>query len=61
MDTQMELAKNRLFGPDGLKVTNIKLYPGANRDSTPDNMAEVINRVLSQIEAGISEPIVDVD
>jgi hypothetical protein len=52
MGTQVELAANRLFDRDALAVTNIKLYPGTNRDLTAEDLAEELNRSLSQIEAG---------
>jgi hypothetical protein len=49
---QLELAKKRLFDSDGLGVTNIKMFPGSSRDVTPEQIAEQINRALSQIETG---------
>lgn len=52
MGTQVELAKKRLFDVDSLRVGNIKLFPGGNRDATPEQMAEQVNKALSQIEAG---------
>ena len=52
MGTQLELAKRRLFGADSLSVSNIKLFPGSDRDVTADQMAEQVNKALVQIEAG---------
>jgi hypothetical protein len=52
MSTQMELAKSRLFGEGSLQVANIKLFPGSDRDSTPEQMAEQVKKSLAQIEAG---------
>lgn len=52
MGSQLTLAKNRLFDQDSLGVTNIKLFPGSNRDTTPEQFAEQINKVISQLEAG---------
>lgn len=52
MTQPMELAKNRLFDADALDVKNINVFPGSNRDATPTQIAEQINRSLSQIEAG---------
>ncbi len=52
MGTQLELAKKRLFDEKALKVGNIKLFPGSNRDTTAEEMAEEINKSLSRIETG---------
>lgn len=52
MGTQVELAMKRLFDKDALAVSNIKLYPGSNRDTSADQFAEQITKVISQIEAG---------
>jgi hypothetical protein len=48
----MEMAKKRIFDPMGLGATNFKVYPGSNRDVTPEQVAEEINKVLSQVQAG---------
>ncbi|MCB1782525.1 MAG: hypothetical protein KDI13_00880 [Alphaproteobacteria bacterium] len=58
MGEQLELAKKRLFDSDSLNTGNIKLFPGTDRDTTPEQIAEEINKAISQIEAGDSE-IVD--
>lgn len=52
MGQQLELAKKRLFDKDSLAVTNIKLFPGSNRDATADQFADQINKSISQIESG---------
>lgn len=52
MAQQLDLAKKRLFDVDALGVTNIKLFPGSSRDTTPEQFAEEINKALSQLEAG---------
>lgn len=52
MQSQMELAKHRLFDHDALSVDDIKLFPGSNRDATREQVAEQINKALAQIEAG---------
>jgi len=52
MATQLEVAKNRLFGEGGLQATNIKLYPGHSRDASAEQMAEQVNKALAQIENG---------
>jgi hypothetical protein len=52
MGQHLDLAKKRLFDKDALGVTNIKLFPGSSRDTTPEQFAEEINKALSQLEAG---------
>lgn len=49
---QLQIAKGRLFASDALRVTNLKLFPGNNRESSAEQFAEQINKALSQIEAG---------
>jgi hypothetical protein len=57
MGQQLELAKKRLFDEDSLAVSNIKLYPGTNRDTSADQFAEQINKSISLIEAGQFEEV----
>jgi anthranilate/para-aminobenzoate synthase component I len=52
MGQHLELAKKRLFDKDSLAVTNIKLFPGSSRETSPEEFAEEINKAISQIEAG---------
>lgn len=57
MGQQLDLAKKRLFDTDSLNVGNIKLYPGKNREKTPEQIAAAINKSISQIEAGNFEVV----
>jgi hypothetical protein len=50
--SQLEIAKHRLFDSDALGASNVKLFPGSDRDTTPERFAEEINRAISRIEAG---------
>ncbi len=52
MQTQLEAAKQMLFGEGGLDVDNVKLYPGTERDVTPEQVAGQVNQALSQIASG---------
>lgn len=52
MQSQLELAKRRLFDRDGLDVSDIKLFPGSSRDATAESMAEQVCKALAQLEAG---------
>jgi len=57
MGQHLELAKKRLFDKDSLAVTNIKFFPGSNRDTVAEQFAEQINKALSQLESGDFEEI----
>lgn len=52
MGAKMEVAKHRLFDGDTLNVADIKLFPGSSRDVTPEQMAEQVSRIISQLENG---------
>jgi len=52
MKTQMEIARHRLFDEEELNARNIKLYPGTDRNATPDQMAEQVNKAIAQIVSG---------
>lgn len=52
MKTQMEIAKHRLFDARELGAKDIKLFPGTNRDSSPEQMAEQVNKAIAQIVSG---------
>lgn len=52
MANQIEMAKKRLFSPPTQSLSNLKVFLGSSRDSTKEQIAEQINRVVSQIEAG---------
>lgn len=52
MADQMQLAQNRLYGESGLRVTDVKLFPGSSRDVSKEEFAEQINKSLAQMEAG---------
>lgn len=51
MGTQVELATKRLFDKDALAATNVKMFPGSNRDTGAEQFADQINKAISQIEA----------
>lgn len=52
MASQLEATKRRLFTKAELDVSNIKLFPGSNRDATAEKVAEQVIRAIAQIEAG---------
>lgn len=60
MSTKLEQAKLALYGSDGLRVTNLKLFPGSNRDVTAEQIAEQIIAVAASLtnpdkDTGIGE------
>ena len=57
MGQKLEMAKKRLFDGEALEATNVKLFPGSSRDTTPEQFAEELNKAISQIEAGEFEEI----
>jgi len=61
MQTQMDLAKQALFGQDGLRVSNVKLFPGSAREVTPEDMSAQVNSVISALTEGDYEDITDCD
>ena len=61
MPSQIEVAKRRIFTADGLDVRDFKMSPGSSRDATAEQVAEQINRAISQIEAGDFDVILDTD
>lgn len=52
MTNNLNKAQELLFGKDGLAVSNFKLFPGSNRDATPEEIAGEISRVLAGTFAG---------
>ncbi len=52
MSKTIEMAKNRLYGDEGLKVADIKPFPGHSNDVTLDQRVEQVNRVIAQLETG---------
>jgi hypothetical protein len=57
MGHDMELAKHRLFDQSQLAANDIKLFPGSNREATPEQMAEQVNRAIAQIASGDFETV----
>lgn len=51
MSAELTMAKLRLFNRDGLSLTNIKLFPGSNRNVTAEQIAAELNKSLFDLEA----------
>lgn len=58
MGIHLELLKTRLFDMD---VNIISIFPGSDKDATTEQIAEEMNRSLSQIAAGDYELVTDFD
>ena len=48
MERSMATARN---------IKDFKVFPGTNPDTTPEEVAEEINKALAQIEAGEAEEV----
>lgn len=56
MATNMQKAKDLLFGKDGLGVSNFRMFPGSNREATAEDIAGEIVRSLEHFAShGIEE------
>tara|TARA_R110000850_G_scaffold125580_1_gene244022 strand:- start:15 stop:209 length:195 start_codon:yes stop_codon:yes gene_type:complete len=54
---QLEVAKNRLYEKSGLDVSNFKMFPGAVRDVTAEQIAEQLNKAIAQVQSGDFEDV----
>jgi hypothetical protein len=61
MSTEVQRAAERLFGPGGLGVKHIALFPGSSPNVSAEQVAAEINRALDQVEAGEFALVGDVD
>jgi hypothetical protein len=63
METQMtaplQVAKDALFGDEGLRASNFKMFPGNARDATPAQIAEELAASIKRISEGDFEVIED--
>ena len=59
MQNQLEIATRRLSTENGLHARDFKLFPGSSRDATAEQVAEQINKAISQIESGDFEVVED--
>ena len=52
MTTQLQLAKEKLFGETGLRVSNFKVFPGNARDTSAEQVAQELVDSLARVESG---------
>ncbi|MBP6818364.1 MAG: hypothetical protein KBC46_03570 [Ferrovibrio sp.] len=55
--SELDQAKAVLFGEDGLRASNFKLFPGSSRDVTSEQMGQEINKSLDRIGSGNFEVV----
>lgn len=54
---KVEEAKRLLYGPDGLRVTNLKIFPGTSRDVTAEDVAEQIIALVGELKRPCQETV----
>lgn len=52
MSTQLQTAKDTLFGETGLHASNFKMYPGSSREATPELVAAELNKAFQLLKEG---------
>ena len=60
MTTQLQLAKEQLFGETGLRASNFKMFPGNARDASTEAVAEELNNSLARVAAGDFDVVADI-
>lgn len=58
--SEMDRLKDRLYGPDGIGVTNVGITRGLNPNVTPEQIAGEMNRALDALADGDFEIIADI-
>jgi hypothetical protein len=61
MSPHLERAANTLFPANGGHVANVKFFLGSSRAVTAEQLAEQLNRANSQVKAGLSTAVDDID
>ena len=57
MTTHLQKSKEVLFGENGLRASNFKLFPGNARDASAERVAQEINESIARIEEGQFEAL----
>lgn len=60
MTTQLQVAKEKLFGESGLRASNFKMFPGNSRDASVEQVAAELNASLARLDAGEFEVVADI-
>lgn len=56
MSDAIKRATNTLFPSGGIGVANIKFFPGFERPTSAEGLAEALNRAEAELAAGILKP-----
>jgi hypothetical protein len=54
MTTNMKRAQELLFGAEGLGVSNFKMYPGTNSDTTAEEVAQEVADAMEDLATRLS-------
>lgn len=55
--TQLETAKETLFGKAGIGASNFKIFPGTDRNATAEEVAAEINESIQRVVNGELEEV----
>ncbi len=61
MSPHLERAANSMFPATGGRVANVKFFLGSSRSVSAEQLAEQLNRANSQVRAGLSAPVINID
>lgn len=61
MNTNLQKAKELLFGEQGMKVANFKMFPGFSREASAEKVASELVASLERLKHGEFEIIADAD
>ena len=60
MTTQLQMLKEKLFGTDGLRASNFKMYRGNSQDASVEEVAAELNTALERLKNGESTVVADI-
>jgi hypothetical protein len=61
MSTQLEVAKEMLFGEKGLRASNFKMYPGFAGDASAEEVASEVVKMLNLMKEGKLTVVAEAD
>jgi hypothetical protein len=60
MNTQMQQAKDALFGDSGLRASNFKMFPGFSRDTSSESLAAEVVKMAELLKSGNYDVVADI-
>lgn len=60
MKTQMQQAKDALFGDTGLRASNFKMFPGFSRETSSESLAAEVVKMTALLKSGDYEVVADI-